>query len=206
MPDGGRVEELTSATVDLASATQSRADDIRVTIASGFDDLVRCMVIRGVVWLGEDEAKDRTDYASLFDPNDHSCTHLLVWVGDEPAGTMRLRWNHGFVRFERLAVRTRFRSFRLFRRLARFAFDLAAAKGFTHANALARLGTEKAWKLVGAEIVGPELEFHGERAFPMVATLTGRTCTALAAGLAAAGNMDFEEAIGLPDAKLMEIA
>lgn len=202
MPDGGVVHDVECASNSLSSP---RLDEIQIRVASGFDDLVRCLVVRGAVWLGEDEAKDRTDYASLFDDNDHSATHILVLVGDEPAGTMRIRWYPNFVRFERLAVRKRFRSFRLFRRLARFAFDLAAARGFQFANALARQGTEKAWAMVGGEVTGPLMEFHGELAFPMVAKLKGKTHPDLVNGLAAAGSRGFEEAMGLPDSKLMSL-
>ncbi|HEY0838280.1 MAG TPA: GNAT family N-acetyltransferase [Azospirillum sp.] len=176
-------------------------------MASSTDDLMRCMVVRGAVWLGEDEAKDHTPYSALFDANDISgSTHLLVYVGDEPAGTMRMRWHPGFVRFERLAVRTRFRSFRLFRRLARFAFDLAAARGFRHANALARLGTEKQWQFLGARAVGPLMKFHGEQAYPMVFDLPGAPHPALVDGLAGAGRLEFEEAMGCSDMKLMGAA
>ncbi len=52
-------------------------------------------------------------YEEEFDGNDFSSTHLLGYVGDEPAGCLRIRYFASFAKIERLAVRHEFRHTRL---------------------------------------------------------------------------------------------
>ncbi len=208
MPDGGsmNVIGLSQAAEDAAAAQSAVGPAIRIAIAETFDDIVRCMVIRGAVWLGEDDTAAKARYAEQFDRNDTLSTHLIVWIGDEPVGTMRLRWIGDHVRFERLAVRSQYRSYPLLLRLARFAFAFARAKGFRFASALAREGTQKFWVRRGARIVAGPLPYHGADTYAMLRDLAeiGGPHQGLGGGVPAVGHPDFERAMDMAEADLMD--
>lgn len=73
-----------------------------------------------------------------IDGNDYQATHVLVYTGDEPIGSARLRWFHGFAKIERTAFRPAYRNPRILKRSAEFIFDHVARKGYrqlvTHAE------------------------------------------------------------------------
>src|SRR4051794_24719610 len=55
----------------------------------------------------------RCPYEEEFDGNDFSATHLIGYVGNEPAACLRVRYFADFAKIERLAVRREFRTTRL---------------------------------------------------------------------------------------------
>src|SRR4051794_10887257 len=63
--------------------TSSR--DLSVTIARSLEDVMRVMTIRSAVYMGEQECP----YDEEFDGNDFSATHLIGYVGNEPAACLR---------------------------------------------------------------------------------------------------------------------
>jgi predicted GNAT family N-acyltransferase len=89
------------------------------------DDLLKALAIRAATYL-EDQY---IPYDEDVDGNDFTATHLLGFVGDEPAGCLRIRYFAGFVKFERLAVLPRFRG-KLALQLIRAAIAFAQAKGY----------------------------------------------------------------------------
>ena len=84
-------------------------DGLSVIVARSFDDLMRVVSVRSAVYIGEQECP----YDEEYDGNDMSGTHLLGYVGDEPAGCIRIRFFADFAKIERLAVRKEFRTTRL---------------------------------------------------------------------------------------------
>ena len=100
--------------------------DITVTVARTFEDLTRVVSMRSAVFLSEQECP----YEEEFDGNDLSATHLLGYVGDEPAGCMRIRYFADFAKIERLAVRHEFRHTRLSFQLVRAGIQLCQKKGY----------------------------------------------------------------------------
>ena len=103
------------------------AGDIGVTIARNFEDLQRVTTIRSAVYIGEQECP----YEEEFDGNDLTATHLLGYVGHEPAGCLRVRDFADFAKIERLAIRAEFRKTRAAFQLVRAAFQLCRRKGYT---------------------------------------------------------------------------
>ena len=101
-------------------------DGLSVVVARSFDDLMRVVSIRSAVYIGEQECP----YDEEYDGNDMSGTHLLGFVGDEPAGCTRIRFFADFAKIERLAVRKEFRTTRLSIQLARASIELARMKGY----------------------------------------------------------------------------
>jgi GNAT superfamily N-acetyltransferase len=57
-------------------------------------------------------------------------THLLGYVGDEPAGGLRVRYFADFAKIERLAVRQEFRRSGLGSQLVSAAIELCRVKGY----------------------------------------------------------------------------
>jgi hypothetical protein len=65
----------------------------------------------------------------IFDGNDFQATHIVVYSGDEPIGSTRLRWFNNFVKMERTAVRKAYRNTRVLQRLGSCAVEHPARKG-----------------------------------------------------------------------------
>jgi predicted GNAT family N-acyltransferase len=103
------------------------ANVIGVTIARTIEDLSRVIAVRSAVYIGEQECP----YDEEFDGNDLSATHLLGYVGREPAGCLRVRYFADFAKIERLAIRAEFRKTRTAFQLVRAAFQLCRKKGYT---------------------------------------------------------------------------
>src|SRR5215471_1087200 len=105
---------------------QNGKRDVTVTVARTFEDLMRVASLRSAVYIGEQECP----YEEEFDGNDLSATHLIGYVGDEPAGCLRLRFFADFAKVERLAVRKEFRNTRLAFQLVRAGIELCRKKGY----------------------------------------------------------------------------
>jgi predicted GNAT family N-acyltransferase len=100
--------------------------DLSVTIARSLDDMMRVMTIRSAVYMAEQECP----YDEEFDGNDFSATHLIGYIGNEPAACLRIRYFADFVKMERLAVRHEFRKTRLAFKVVRAGVELCRAKGY----------------------------------------------------------------------------
>lgn len=104
----------------------AKARDIAVTIARTLEDVMRVMTIRSAIYLGEQHCP----YEEEFDGNDFSATHLIGYVGNEPAACLRVRYFADFAKIERLAVRKEFRNTRLAFQLVRAGIELCRVKGY----------------------------------------------------------------------------
>jgi predicted GNAT family N-acyltransferase len=99
---------------------------IGVTATRSIEDLMRVFSIRSAVYVSE----QRCPYEEEFDGNDFCATHLLGYVGHEPAGCIRIRCFADFAKVERVAVRCEFRNTRVAHHLIRAATELCRAKGY----------------------------------------------------------------------------
>jgi len=102
---------------------------IGITIARNFEDLSRIIAIRSAVYIGEQECP----YDEEYDGNDLAATHLLAYVGNEPAGSLRVRFFADFAKIERLAIRKEFRKTRAAFQLVRAGLKLCQKKGYRKA-------------------------------------------------------------------------
>jgi predicted GNAT family N-acyltransferase len=100
--------------------------EITVGVARSFDDLMRVVSVRTAVYISEQECP----YEEEFDGNDLSGTHLLGYVGGEPAGCVRIRFFAGFAKIERVAVKKEFRHTRLAVQMIRAGIELCRMKGY----------------------------------------------------------------------------
>jgi predicted GNAT family N-acyltransferase len=130
---------------------------IAVTVARSIEDLMRVISIRSAVYIGEQECP----YLEEFDGNDFSSTHLLGYVGNEPAACLRIRYFADFAKIERLAVRKEFRKQRVSVQLVEAAIELCQAKGYCRLYGHAQKRLVKFWSQFGFETFpgGQELVF-----------------------------------------------
>jgi len=110
---------------------------LSVAIARNFEDIMRVASVRSAVYIGE----QRCPYQEEFDGNDFSATHLIGYVGNEPAACLRVRYFAEFAKIERLAVRREFRTTRLAVTIMRAGIELCRTKGYRriYAHAQKRL-------------------------------------------------------------------
>ncbi len=97
-----------------------------VAVARSMEDLARVIALRSAVYMAEQACP----YEEEFDGNDLSATHLIGYVGDEPAGCLRIRFFADFAKIERLAVRAEYRNTRMAFALVRAGIELARVKGY----------------------------------------------------------------------------
>jgi predicted GNAT family N-acyltransferase len=102
-------------------------DEISVTVARCIEDLMRVMAVRSAVYIAE----QRCPYREEFDGNDFSGSHLLGYVGHEPAAALRIRYFADFAKLERLAVRSEFRGRRLAQLVIQAGIEICRMKGYT---------------------------------------------------------------------------
>jgi predicted GNAT family N-acyltransferase len=126
-----------------------------ITVARTLEDLMRVVAIRGAVYMSE----QRCPYEEEFDGNDQCAVHLLGYVGDEPAGCVRIRCFASFAKIERLAVRKEHRGTGLAVLLARASMDFCRAKGYGLLYGHAAKHMIDFWKRFGFEVVDEGREF-----------------------------------------------
>ena len=137
-----------------------------MTVARSMEDLFRVMSIRSAVYIAEQDCP----YEEEFDGNDLSATHLIGYVGDEPAATLRLRFFADFVKMERLAVRHEFRNSRIAFQIVRAGIELARVKGYRRLYGHARKEIASFWARFGFRTFegGNELVFSDHDYVEMV--------------------------------------
>ena len=85
----------------------SRAISIR--LARDPSDLMLVTAIRSAVYLAEQDCP----FGEEFDGNDMVAAHFIGYIGNEPAGCLRVRFFGDFAKVERLAVRHQYRRSRI---------------------------------------------------------------------------------------------
>lgn len=95
-------------------------------IADSPDDLLKVMVVRGIVFLEEQQV----DWAGEFDQYERTSVHVLGDVDGQPAAAGRLRLlPEGWAKIERIAVRPRWRGQGLGRAMVIFLLEEARRRG-----------------------------------------------------------------------------
>lgn len=138
---------------NLVAKPQPRT--LSVTAARSLEDLSRIIAIRSAVYIAEQNCP----YLEEFDGNDFAATHLIGYVGDEPAGCLRIRHFADFAKLERLAVRHEFRSTRLAFKLVRGGIDLCRMKGYSRLYGHAQKRLTNFWGRFGFKPLPDASEF-----------------------------------------------
>jgi predicted GNAT family N-acyltransferase len=143
-----------------------RADQPSVTVARSLEDLLRVSAIRSAVYVAEQECP----FEEEFDGNDLAATHLIGYVGNEPAATLRLRFFADFAKLERVAVRHEFRNSRVAFELVKAGIELSRVKGYRRLYGHARKRLTGFWTRFGFRTFegGSELVFSDHDYVEMV--------------------------------------
>jgi predicted GNAT family N-acyltransferase len=130
-------------------------NQVGVTIARTFEDLARVIAVRSAVYIGQQECP----FEEEFDGNDLCATHLLGYVGHEPAGCMRIRYFADFAKIERLAIREEFRKTRTAFQLVRAGFRLCQKKGYTRIYGHSQKRLVNFWSRFGFRVMDDAQSF-----------------------------------------------
>jgi len=98
---------------------------VAIKLAGRMEETLQAFAVRAACFIGE---LDRS-FSEEFDGQDFSAVHLLAYLGEEPIGTVRIRWFESFAMPDRLAVMQRFRGHEVGRFLLERACALADSRG-----------------------------------------------------------------------------
>ncbi len=98
---------------------------VTVKLAMKMEDSLQAFAVRAACFIGEQDIP----YSEEFDGHDFGATHILACLGEEPVGTVRLRWFKSFAMPERLAVMQRFRGHGIGELLIERCRQLAESRG-----------------------------------------------------------------------------
>ncbi len=129
--------------------------NIGITVARQVEDLLRVAAIRSAVYIGEQQCP----YDEEYDGNDLVATHLIAYVGDEPAGCLRLRFFAHFVKLERVAIRSNFRKSRAAIQLVRAALKFCQKKGYGRIYGYSQAHLVNFWSRFGFRALENEASF-----------------------------------------------
>jgi predicted GNAT family N-acyltransferase len=124
-PRGKSIKEA-RAIYDTYLGADDEDDDTSITVVRSLEDFMRVVSIRSATFVAEQDCP----YDEEFDGNDFSAGHLLSYVGNEPAGCLRIRYFADFAKLERLAVRREFRDRKLGTKLMQAGVELCRMKGY----------------------------------------------------------------------------
>jgi predicted GNAT family N-acyltransferase len=128
---------------------------LAVTVARSMEDLARVFSVRSAVYVVEQGCP----YEEEFDGNDLAGVHLIGYVGDEPAGCIRIRFFAEFAKLERLAVRPEFRKLGLGIQLVRAAIEFCRIKGYRRFYAHSQVRLIDFWGRLGFRTLDGGTEF-----------------------------------------------
>lgn len=100
-------------------------EPVSVRVAMRMEDSLQAFAVRAACFVGELEVP----YTEEFDGHDFGATHVVAYVGEEPVGTVRLRWFQSFAMPERLAVIQRYRGHNIGELLLERCRVLALSRG-----------------------------------------------------------------------------
>lgn len=136
--------QTTDITVPLGN------NNIRTEIVKTEAQLRHAYAIRAICFMEENGVLA----AQAFDGNDMQATHIIVYAGDEPIGSQRIRWFKDFAKIERSAFRKAWRHPRNLKQVADVVFAHIARKGYTQVITHAQPAYARLWRSVlGFKIV-----------------------------------------------------
>ena len=119
-------------------------NQIRTEVVTTYQQMLHAYAIRSICFMEEHGVKAR----QTFDGNDYQATHMIVYAGDEPVGTQRIRWFKDFAKLERTAFREAYRNTHVLKASAYFVFDHVARKGYDKVITHAQPKYARLWRIV----------------------------------------------------------
>src|SRR5215813_15426042 len=100
-------------------------EPVTTKLAMKMEDSLQAFAVRAACFIGELDLP----FSEEFDGHDFGATHVIAYVGEEPVGTVRVRWFQSFAMPERLAVIQRFRGHKIGELLLERCRALAESRG-----------------------------------------------------------------------------
>jgi hypothetical protein len=119
-------------------------NQIRTEVVTTYQQLLHAYAIRSICFMEEHGVKA----TQTFDGNDYQSTHIIVYAGDEPIGTMRIRWFRDFAKIERIAFRQPYRNTHVLKAFGCFVFDHIARKGYDKIIGHAQPKYARLWRII----------------------------------------------------------
>jgi len=136
----------------------SAAPEITYRLATSAEDVLKVMVIRGIVFIEEQQV----DWEGEIDEFEDESIHILGEVDGQPAASGRLRLlPDGWAKLERIAVRPRWRGMGLAKGVVRVLLDEAHRRGATRLKLHAQVYLEKFYDDFGFRKEGPVFDECG---------------------------------------------
>jgi hypothetical protein len=127
-----------------APASVRHDNQIRVEVVTTPEQLMHAYAIRAICFMEEHGVSARQTY----DGNDYQATHIIVYSGEEPIGTARIRWFRDFAKMERTSFRKEWRDSRTIKRCAEFIFEHIARKGYDRVITHAKPRYARLWRML----------------------------------------------------------
>src|ERR1700744_3778060 len=119
----------------MQTETNLKDNSLRIELATRLEQLGQAQWVRAICYMGSSqlpEGQRPLPADQAFDPNDLYATHVLAYDGNEPVGSLRIRWFHGFAEIERSAFRKEYRGPPvLLKKAGEFVFRHIAFKGYS---------------------------------------------------------------------------
>jgi hypothetical protein len=119
-------------------------NQIRTEVVTTYQQLLHAYAIRSICFIEEHGYPAQQE----FDGNDYQATHIIVYAGDEPIGTQRIRWFKDFAKLERTAFRGAYRNSHVLKASAYFVFDHIARKGYDKVITHAQPKYARLWRII----------------------------------------------------------
>jgi hypothetical protein len=116
----------------------------RCEVVTTYEQMLHAYAIRAICFMEEHGVKAQ----QTFDGNDYQATHMIAYSGDEPVGTLRIRWFKDFAKLERTSLRKDYRNPHVLKPFAFFAFDHVARKGYDKVITHAQPKYARLWRMV----------------------------------------------------------
>jgi len=141
-------------------------NDIRVIVVTTPEQFMHAMAVRSICFMADENAYS---FEQAIDGNDYQATQILVYKGNEPIGSARVRWFRDFAKIERTAFRPGHRNTRNITYAARFIFEHVAKKGYEQVMTHAEPKFAVVWeRILGFKRVEDKPEFTVEGHEPFV--------------------------------------
>lgn len=136
---------------------------INYSICESFDDVMKCVAVRCIVFCGE----QNISYLLERDEHDAGAIHILGSVDGEPVAAARLRYLKDYAKLERIAVRAPWRGKSYGLGITQFMIDTAKQQGFITFKLNAQSHLESFYAKLGFKTYGPHFMEAGIDHCPM---------------------------------------
>jgi len=119
-------------------------NQIRCEVVTTYEQMLHAYAIRSICFMEEHGVPAQHE----FDGNDYQATHVIVYSGDEPIATLRIRWFRDFAKFERTSFRKAYRNIHTLKAAADFSFNHVARKGFDKVITHAQSKYARLWRMI----------------------------------------------------------